>query len=144
MVSVQEHFDAEPDLAHLREARLRLDREPERALQELKWLASRGSVMSLIYIGETYARGRGVKVDLEEAMSWYKQAAETGSALAQHLLGRAYFKQRKMEEALACFRRAAAQDYAPPIYFLGRMNCWGTGMPRNIEEGTRLFERAMK
>jgi TPR repeat protein len=143
MVSVQEHFNAEPDLARLRDARLRLDREPERALQELKWLASRGSVMSLIYIGETYARGRRVKVDLEEAMRWYKQAAEKGSALAQHLLGRTYFKQKQMEEALACFHQAAAQDYAPSIYFLGRMNCWGLGVPRNIEEGTRLFERAM-
>jgi uncharacterized protein len=143
MLSVQEHFDAEPDLARLRDARLRLNREPERALQELKWLAARGSVMSLIYIGETYARGRGVKVDLEQAMSWYKQAAQTGSALALHLLGRAYFKQKRIEEALACFRQAAAQDYPPSLYFLGRMNCWGIGMPRNIEEGTRLFERAM-
>lgn len=142
MASVQEHFDAEPDLSHLREARLRLDREPERALQELKWLASRGSVMSMIYIGEAYARGRGLKADLEEAIRWYKRAAEKGSALAFHLLGRAHFKQKRVEEALACFHQAAAQDYPPSIYFLGRMNCWGIGMTRNIEEGTRLFERA--
>lgn len=143
MASVQEYFDVEPDLARLREARLCLDRQPERALQELKWLASRGSVMSTIYIGEAYARGRGLKADLNEAIRWYKQAAETGSALALHLLGRAYFKQKRVEEALDCFRRAAAQNYPPSIYFLGRMNCWGLGVPRNIEEGTRLFERAM-
>ncbi|HEY4113579.1 MAG TPA: tetratricopeptide repeat protein [Rhizomicrobium sp.] len=143
MASVQEQFDAEPDLARLRDARLRQERDPERALQELKWLASRGSVMSMIYIGEAYARGRGLKVDLEEAIRWYKQAAEMGSALAQHLLGRAYLKQKRTEQALESFRHAAAQDYPPSIYFLGRMNCWGMGVPRNIEEGTRLFERAM-
>lgn len=41
--------------------------------------------------GSNYANGRGVPRDYQEAVKWYRQAAELGHAAAQHYLGFHYF-----------------------------------------------------
>lgn len=41
--------------------------------------------------GSNYANGRGVPQDYQEAVKWYRQAAELGHASAQHYLGFHYF-----------------------------------------------------
>lgn len=44
--------------------------------------------------GSNYANGRGVPQDYQEAVKWYRQAAELGHASAQHYLGFHYFTGR--------------------------------------------------
>lgn len=137
-------FEGEPDLEHLYYARHKLKKDPERALQELTWLACRGSVMSMIYLGEAFSQGTAGVLDFERAKNWYKRAADRGSALAEHLLAHVYLKTGAVDQALNSFMRSAARNYPPSIYMLGRMYFWGMGVQRNPAEGARLLELATK
>jgi TPR repeat protein len=76
---MSDELDNESDLDALRRAYDDLRSDPSRALLQLRDLADRGSVMSMIYLG--YARGKGIgsPVDLAEAEKWFKGAYDAGS-----------------------------------------------------------------
>ena len=42
-------------------------------------------------LGMHYYYGTGVEQDYEEAVRWYRDAAEAGNAIAQYNLGQCYF-----------------------------------------------------
>ena len=45
-----------------------------------------------------YSEGRGVEQDYEEAVKWYRKAAEAEHAQAQAILGFIYFKGQGVEQ----------------------------------------------
>jgi TPR repeat protein len=60
-----------------------------------------------------YANGRGVAQDDQQAVAWYRKAAEQGLADARYSLGLAYENGRGVPQdntqAIAWFRKAADQ-----------------------------------
>jgi len=50
----------------------------ETALPEMKRLAEQGNSSAQIYLGEMYDKGLGVIQNYEEAVKWYRLAAEQG------------------------------------------------------------------
>ena len=56
------------------------------------WLkdAEAGDPEAQYYAGFNYATGRYVSLDLQEAMKWYRRAAQQGHVEAQHNLGYRY------------------------------------------------------
>ena len=65
--------------------------EPTEAeIAETKAKAEAGDADAQFSLGNAYAYGRGVEQDLEEAMKWYRKAAEQGNADAQNKLGWLY------------------------------------------------------
>lgn len=69
-----------------------------------------------ICAGRLYAEGRGGALrDPRVAIAWYRQAAETGNARAQFLLGTSVPVRGQREHWL---RRAAAQGHGPAAYAL--------------------------
>ena len=68
----------------------------------------------LYRMGRSYARGDGVAQDWTEAVKYYRQAAELGSADAQHALSLCYAQgkgvPRNNAEALKWYRRAMEAD----------------------------------
>ncbi|WP_032501022.1 tetratricopeptide repeat protein, partial [Vibrio tasmaniensis] len=70
-------------------------------------------------------KGRGVSQDYEEAVSWYRKAAEQGYARAQTNLGWMYDEGRGVsqdyEESVSWYRKAAEQGYARAQTNLGWM-----------------------
>ena len=69
--------------------------------------------MRSLNLGWMYANGEGVEQDKEEAVKWYRKAAEQGNADAQNTLGVMYDKgegvEQDKEEAVKWFRKAAEQ-----------------------------------
>ena len=67
-------------------------------------------------LGNSYYEGKGVAKDRQEAVAWYRRAAEQGFAKAQYNLGVMYHKGKGVakddKEAMAWFRKAADQDHA--------------------------------
>ena len=67
-------------------------------------------------MGVMYAEGDGVAKDLEEAIKWWRKAADQGDANAQFNLGWAYSNgegvAKDSEEAAEWFRKAAEQGHA--------------------------------
>ena len=80
------------------------------ALRLWRPLAERGDVNAQLYVGLSYAHGRGVPIDDATAALWYRMAAERGNAEAQVDLGVAYESGRGVTRDLAksveLYRRA--------------------------------------
>ena len=82
----------------------------------------------------------------EEAVKWYRQAAEKGHAGAQNRLGRCYYHGRGVEknhvEAVKLFRQAAEQGHAEAQHDLGGCYYNGEGEEKNHVEAVKLFRQA--
>ena len=76
----------------------------------------------------------GLAEDDEEAVLWYRLAAEQGNARGQSALGFMYARGEGLpeddEEAVRWYRLAAEQGYAGAQYNLGLMYAEGEGVPR--------------
>ena len=96
--------------------------------------------------GDKYYYGRGVPQNNEEAVKWYRKAAEQGDAGGQANLGVMYEKGRGVpqsdEEAVKWYRKAAEQGHAVGQKNLGFMYDKGRGVPQNDEEAVKWYRKA--
>nr|WP_267313846.1 SEL1-like repeat protein [Psychrobacter sp.]QJS05221.1 Sel1 repeat protein [Psychrobacter sp.] len=53
------------------------------SVEEVKAQAEQGNILYQDYLGDLYARGKGVRQDYAKALEWYKKAAEQGYANSQ-------------------------------------------------------------
>jgi uncharacterized protein len=132
----------EPDMESLTRAHSLLASDPGQALTELKALADRGSVMSMLYIANAYRNGVGSGTDLQQAEEWYRRAMDRGSVLGSYELGRVYYEMENYPKAEKAFRAGESQNYAPSINMLGMMHLGGTGVEQNTGKARDLLERA--
>ena len=70
-----------------------------------------------------YAKGQGVQQDYQQAVQWYRKAAEQGNADAQNNLGLMYANgqgvKQDYQQAVQWFRKAAEQGDASAQINLG-------------------------
>ena len=89
-----------------------------------------------------YFDGEGVPENNDEAVKWYRLAAEQGHAKSQHRLGRMYSTGEGVSEndaeAVKWYRLAAEQGYAPAQLNLGDMYSVGNGVPQDYAEATQV------
>src|SRR5665213_3988307 len=95
-----------------------------------KKLAESGNPIAQYNLGCCYQNGDGAPQDCNEALKWFRKAAEQGIAEAEYRLGLWYLHQSAMPpseketelktEAAKWFRLAADQGYAPAQFQLGR------------------------
>jgi TPR repeat protein len=86
------------------------------AVPRCREAAELGSVDAELAVGDLYSLGYGVSKDSDEAMKWYRRAADHGSAEAEMELGLYYVQSRQTEEeAYKWFQMAAEQGYAPAM-----------------------------
>ena len=115
-------------------------------VQEVERLAYIGDAQALFLLGDAYQAGLAVKQDPQQALSWYRKAAEQGHLIAQQTLGVMYVKGRGVPrneaEAANWFRQAAEQGDATAQYNLGAMYVSGSGVPRNDAEALKWFRQA--
>lgn len=139
------HLDwtTEPDIMELRNAHILLGSNFNEARQKLEQLAERGSVASMLYLGDAYASGRYGSKNLLEAKKWYEIAELKNWIPASYRLGRIYFGLGDYASALQAFSRGADRGYSPAAYRLGRMYIDGLGTSRNLEQGRRLLAAAI-
>ncbi len=82
----------------------------------------------------------------EEALRYYVKAAETGNAVAQHIVGTMLSSGRttdsQLVEAVQWFRRSAEGGFAPAQFQLGVLYCTAKGVEQNLEEAVRWYEAA--
>ena len=93
-----------------------------------------------------YENGTGVPKDLDEAVRWYRAAADADLANAQTALGRLYkFGQgvpKDIAEAARWFQRAANQNNSYAQAELGILYLNGEGVSRDFDRALALFRRA--
>jgi TPR repeat protein len=124
--------------------------DPERAravasrvIERVEELAAQGEAEALFLMGTAYAEGLGVEVDPEEAVLWYRRAAELGNVLAQHNLGNVHFAGEGVPQsdslAVEWWLKAASQGDAIPALRLGTMYEDGRGVTRDLAEARRWY-----
>jgi len=124
--------NTEENLSALREGYLLLSSNPERAREILEDLAKENSVMSMVYLGRSYAPGGKFSEDFERAKMWYLRAAEQGSLFARYSLAKLLLKKKYLEEARRHLELAAEQNYPPALHELGLMYRDGRGVEQDI------------
>jgi TPR repeat protein len=86
-------------------------------------LAAAGDARAQTVLGLISYFGRGVPLDQNEALKWFRRAADQGDPIAQFYLGVMYSKGQSVPldyaEASKWFRLAADQGYADAQYSLG-------------------------
>ena len=113
-----------------------------------QWIefAKGGSAFYQNEVGSAYADGRGVTKDYEEAVFWYRRAAEQGNALAQANLGVMYRDGMGVtqddEEAVEWWKKAAEQENAIAQYNLGVMYGKGIGVTQSDEKAVYWLTKA--
>ena len=60
------------------------------ALNTFYALAKKGDAKAQYNVALIYENGKGVKIDLAEAMTWYEKSAKQGNAAAAYNLGHSY------------------------------------------------------
>jgi TPR repeat protein len=111
--------------------------------EALRWFqiaAKEGFGPSQHKIGEIYRRGLGVESDPQQAVFWFRKAADQSVPAAQLALGRAYDtyqsdKGTQKDNSIAVFwyRKAAEQGEIEAQNLLGGMYHNGRGTPRNLQ-----------
>lgn len=116
-------------------------------------LAAEGHVSAQLALADMYDKGNGVPKDIDEALRWYRMAAEQGNAQAQSYLGDMAtigvgvplgvdVYARAMAEAVRWYRKAAAQGYAAAQFKLGEMSTIGMGVQKDEKEAMRWYRMA--
>jgi hypothetical protein len=112
-------------------------------------LAERGDVAAMRNIGHLYRWGQGVEKDINQAIHWYRMAAEKGFSRAQANLAAIYLQGDEgipvnYEEAHKWFAAAAVQNLAVAQYNLGLMYELGLGVEKNDARALGWYNLAAK
>jgi TPR repeat protein len=144
MVAGTDIWANEPDLLGLRKAWETMQADPGRAIPLLHDLASRGSPMSMVYLGTMARKGLAGDKNVAEAELWYRRAMSLGSIVAVSVLGGIYFNRGENEAARECFAVGAAVDHAQSLYWLARCELRLAQGPSDVDEAVGHLERAVQ
>ena len=114
------------------------------ALRELGPLAEYADYEAQYYIGTLYYHGKGVPQDYEEAVKWYRRAANQGYAIAQFNLAILYNVGQGVsqdhKEAVKWYRKAADLGHASAQNNLGVMYANGLGVAQDYVQAYMWFD----
>lgn len=121
-------------------------------LELLRAKAESGDIMSMLQLGGMYWQGgRFADPDREEAVRWFRLAADKGDVRASYILGEAYRESGQQDKARDAFSKAY-QVYADRVaanpqdlealYWQGHMELKGEGTDANRDTGLEKLNRA--
>ena len=108
--------------------------------------AETGEPEALFLMGTAYDESLGVTQDYDEAMRWYRRAADSGHILASHNIGNMYRDGRGVGQdprrAAAWWLRAARAGDVIPALRLGEAYEAGRGVPQSHSIARYWYQRA--
>ena len=109
-------------------------------------LANSGNVQSQYKLGEMYEAGGGVEKNLEQARSWYQQAASAGHAPAKHRLTyieikTGGYKQEKYGDWVTTIIAEAGQRNNTSMLLLAQMHREGVGVKKDLVAARELLDK---
>jgi TPR repeat protein len=112
------------------------------ALPLLQQLAEQGNAPAQFHLAQMYRDGQGVMQNNDQALIWYRKAAEQGQVEAQNYLGWFYSAAQDYSPAVAWYRKAAEQGYAEAQYNLGWLYAKGRGVAQDDKQAVDWFSKA--
>lgn len=115
-------------------------------IHNVEALAEQNVPEAVFLMGTAYAEEIGKNKNSQEAVKWYRRAAELGHTLAQHNLGNAYAFAQGIEQnhelAVKWWRKAAEQGDAIPQYQLGLSYEKGNGVEKDLEKARYWYQQS--
>lgn len=110
--------------------------------------AKNGDAMAQYYVGFFLERGRGVAQDEQQAISWFRKAAEQGVVKAQNNLANRYFlgKGVKKDYKQAVYWWSKAVEDSEPedaLFMLGKCYENGLGVQKDLLQAIIYYQRAL-
>ena len=139
----ERHWAAEPDIPALAEARKLKSTSPKSAIRSFELLAEKGSIFSLIHLGQIYSQGLGVKADAKIAEQYYTEADQKGSIYGSYYLSLLYIRQKNMIRARIFLEKCVEQGFAPALHKLGRIYYNGWGVKRDVKRAMKLWKQGV-
>ena len=116
-----------------------------KAFELLRPLAEKGYAKAQLYIGDCYAKGNGVVMDSEEAVKWYRAAADQELPEAQHRMYTCYHDgigvERSASNAAKLCRKAADAGFEDAIFDMGMLYVRGDGVEENAKSAFKWFRK---
>jgi len=94
-------------------------------------------------LGFCYENGFGVEEDRDEAMKWYKLAAENGNEDAMYCLAMGMFEDCDFDASAVWFAKAADAGVDDAWYYLGWLFFNGEGVEYNVEKAEKCWSRVI-
>nr|HPR90113.1 tetratricopeptide repeat protein [Synergistaceae bacterium] len=105
-----------------------------------------GDIEAQNELGWMYDTGEGMPENVEEAVKWYRKAAEQGNSVAQANLAWMYEKGRgvplDLQLAVEWYSKAAEQGLPRAQNNLGVLYEYGTGVPKDEKKAVELYTKA--
>jgi TPR repeat protein len=103
-----------------------------------------GNADASLAIGVMHEKGQGRQPSIEEAIKWYRLAADQGSAAAKYLLGKFYMEGevvgQDLKFAAQCFYEAASDDHVDAMVDFGHL---AETLQGNAEETAENVKKAV-
>lgn len=116
------------------------------ALSKWQPLAAAGDAEAQFGLGLMYQSGRGVDLDFEMAVQWFRKAADQGSERAQTQLGGMYARgdgvEQDWSQAIEWWREAASHGSPRAQYKLGGVFERGDGVARDLDKAAEWYAMA--
>ncbi len=134
-------------LARMFELGLGVEVDDLAAVRLYRQTAQSGYAQSLNRLALMHFRGElGVAQDFVQARDYFSLAAKAGDKNAQFNLGKLYFEgkgtDKNLDQALALYRQAAAQDHILALNTLGALYKKGAKSPADKEKARQYFQRS--
>ncbi len=128
-------------------AKLLHERDSKHPLKAFEWFmiaAKQGHTEACYYVGNYYQYGKGVPINLDEAMNWYQKAAleKDKDALYHLALLLIRREQPDFENAAKLLGEAARQGHPNAQYNLAVMYQKGDGVEQNDQKALYWYEKA--
>ena len=113
-----------------------------KAVAEWRPAAVAGDPVAQFNIGQAYKLGRGVEMDHDQAIAWYKRAADQGHVEAFDNYGMMLFNMNRRAEAMPYIETSAARGEARAQYVLGTAHFNGDIATKDWPRAYALMTRA--
>ena len=119
-----------------------------KALNSFYVLAKKGDAEAQFNVGMIYENGKGVKVDLVEAIRWYEKSAKQGKGAAQYNLAQIYYEKGRQsephayEKAKYWYEKAIEREVKEAYNNLAVLYMKGLGVKKNEQKAFELFSKA--
>jgi uncharacterized protein len=123
------------------------EKEPKHPLKAFEWFmvaAKQNHTESEYYVGLYYQNGKGIPVNIEQAIHWFEKAALKKDKNALYHLAMILIKQESKDykNIAKLLEQAAQQDHAHAQYNLAVMYQKGDGLVQNMEKAFYWYEKA--
>jgi TPR repeat protein len=112
------------------------------ALKLMNILADKGSALSMVYIGDTHANGRGVERNIDLGIQWYRRSAEAGSIEGAFRLSKHLWSKNKYNESIEVLKKIAASGFSPAAFIIGSTYFNGDNVEKNNIEAVKYWKLA--